>query len=225
MIVRPWVYLLLIVAPFSLKAQNHQKISLKPEKLTPYGVTVKAEQHKGKEAVVVEQVTDQDQQYTYARLNNLDFHNGEIELNLAGQPKKNVIATARGFVGIAFRIADDTSKFECIYLRPSNGRANDQVRRNHSTQYISHPGSPWQKLRAESPEKYESYVDIIPGEWIKVKIVVKDDSAKLYVNGVAQPSLLVNDLKQGKSARGGIGLWIGIGTLAQFADLTILKYD
>src|SRR5438128_8445754 len=44
---------------------------------------------------------------------------------------------ARGFIGIAFRVRGD--RYEYIYLRPTNGRADDQVRRNHSTQYSAHP--------------------------------------------------------------------------------------
>jgi hypothetical protein len=52
------------------------------------------------------------------------------------------------------------SGFECFYLRPTNGRADDQVRRNHSVQYISFRGFPWYRL--ESPEKYESYTDLVP---------------------------------------------------------------
>src|SRR5206468_6159800 len=61
---------------------------------------------------------------------------------------------------ISFRVnfdaAKDVAKYECFYLRPTNGRADDQVRRNHSTQYISHPDFPWFRLRKEFPEKYES---------------------------------------------------------------------
>ncbi|WP_131368630.1 hypothetical protein [Chryseobacterium luteum] len=114
---------------------------------------------------------------------------------------------------------------EVFYLRPTNGRANDQVRRNHSDQYISWPGYPWEKLRKETPEKYEAYADMAPGEWIKVKVEVKGETAKLYVNGASQPTLIVNDLKQGGNLRGGIGLWIGPGTLGHFTDLKITKED
>jgi hypothetical protein len=46
-------------------------------------------------------------------------------------------------------------------LRPTNGRADDQVRRNHSTQYISYPDFPWYRLREETPGMYESYSDSI----------------------------------------------------------------
>ena len=49
----------------------------------------------------------------------------------------------------------------------------DQARRNHSVQYISYPAYPWHKLRKETPEVYESYVDLIPGEWTRVKLLSK----------------------------------------------------
>lgn len=157
------------------------------------------------------------------QLNNTSFKNGIIEVSLAGSTMESASQTARGFVGIAFRINDDNSKYECIYLRPTNGRANDQVRRNHSVQYISYPDYPWERLRKEFPEKYESYVDLEPGVWTKVKIVVEGDKAKLYVHDSAQPCLIVNDLKMGPNAEGAIGLWVGPGTVAHFADLYVTQ--
>jgi hypothetical protein len=159
-------------------------------------------------------------------LSKTEFQDGVIELELTGEPGANAGEGARGFVGVAFRVSPDTAKdapkYECFYLRPTNGRADDQVRRNHSTQYISFPDFPWQRLRKEFPEKYESYVDLVPGEWTKVKIEVRGDKARLYVHGVQQPVLVVNDLKQGHS-RGQIALWIGPGTVAHFADLRVSK--
>ncbi len=202
-----------------------QTILLKPAKLIPYGVAVKSESYKGKEAIVLEQNGVIESEKSMAVLKEIDFHNGTIEISIAGQVGNTKVEGARGFVGIAFRVPKDTSKFEMFYIRPTNGRANDQVRRNHSTQYISYPGFPWEKLRKESPEKYEAYADLIPGEWTKIKIEVKDETAKLYVNGADQPTLIVNDLKQDKTLRGSIGLWIGPGTLAQFADFRITKLD
>ena len=157
------------------------------------------------------------------KINNTQFKNGTIEINLAGNTMANASETARGFVGIAFRINDDNSKYECIYLRPSNGRANDQVRRNHSVQYISYPDYPWERLRKEFPEKYESYVDLDPGVWTKVKIVVEGNNAKLYVHDSPQPCLIVNDLIMGPNAEGKIGLWVGPGTIAHFADLYVTQ--
>lgn len=157
-----------------------------------------------------------------AILPGTDIQDGVIEIDLAGEPGAGAAEGARGFVGLAFRVAPDASKFECFYLRPTNGRADDQVRRNHTTQYISYPDFPWQKLRKEFPEKYESYVDLAPGEWTKVKIEVRGTKARLYVHGAAQPTLLVNDLKMGE-AKGAIALWIGPGTLAHFSNLHVTQ--
>ena len=153
-------------------------------------------------------------------LSKTDFQDGIIEVDLAGEPGPNAGEGARGFVGIAFRVAADASRFECFYLRPTNGRAEDQVRRNHSAQYISNPGFPWHMLRKEFPGKYETYVDLIAGEWTKVKIEVRGEQARLYVNGVEQPTMLVNDLKQ-KQSKGAIALWIGSGTVAHFSNVRI----
>lgn len=147
------------------------------------------------------------------------FQDGTIEVTLAGDTAADAPAAWRGFVGIAFRVTD-ASHFECFYIRPKNGRSEDQLQRNHSAQYISVPGYPWEKLRAESPGKYESYVDLVPGEWTKIRITVQGQTARLYVNGAAQPTLVVNDLKQ-PLARGGIALWVGPGTIAHFKDLKV----
>jgi hypothetical protein len=150
------------------------------------------------------------------------FQDGIIEIDLSGDTLPNTRPEFRGFVGIAFRVSTERSRYECFYLRPKNGRAEDQLQRNHSAQYISVPGFPWEKLRAETPGKYESYVDLVPGAWTHVKISVAGSSAKLYVNGAAQPTLIVNDLKQ-PTKPGAIALWIGPGTVANFSNLRVAR--
>ena len=122
-----------------------------------------------------------------------DFENGTIEAEISGEPGAGSGPGARGFVGIAFRVDDGMDKYDAFYLRPTNGRAEDQVRRNHSAQYISHPAWTWQRLRKEEPEKYESYVDLAPGEWTRVRVEVDGVKARLYVHGGEQPALVVND--------------------------------
>lgn len=164
-----------------------------------------------------------DTELRLVKLADSTFHNGTIEVELAGAPMKNSGEDARGFVGVAFRIDPSNSKFECIYLRPTNGRADDQVRRNHSVQYISYPGYPWYKLREEFPKKYETYVDLETAQWTKVKIEVKGNTAKLFVHGATQPTLIVSDLKHGDKLTGSIGLWIGPGTEAHFRNLAVTK--
>ncbi len=209
---------------FSIKSKAQHK-AIAPADVIPFQVTAEKSSFKGKNALALEIKGEADGDRTLAILKNIDFHNGTIEAMVSGQPLANAGETARGFVGIAFRAASDASKMEVFYLRPTNSRANDQLRRNHSSQYISIPGYPWEKLRKEAPGQYESYVDIVPAEWIKIKIVVRDEVARLYVNGASQPALIVIDLKQGKNSRGSIGLWIGPGTLGHFADVKVTKED
>lgn len=196
-----------------------------PSDIVPFQVTVEKSVHKGKDALALKIKGEPEGDKTVAILKNINFHNGTIEATVSGQPLANAGETARGFVGIAFRAASDASKMEVFYLRPTNRRANDQLRRNHSSQYISIPGYPWEKLRKETPGEYEAYVDLVPAEWTGIKIVVKDETARLYVNDASQPTLIVNHLKQGKDMRGSIGLWIGRGILGHFTDIKVTKED
>jgi hypothetical protein len=111
-------------------------------------------------------------------------------------------------------------QYEYIYLRPTNGRAEDQVRRNHSAQYSSYPEFDFARLRRESPEKYESYVDLQPGVWTPYRIEIEGRKARLYVHGGEQPSLIVNDLKL-EPREGSVALWVGPGTEGYFAGFNI----
>jgi hypothetical protein len=156
-----------------------------------------------------------------AVIEGLDFANGVIEAEIAGEPGPGAAGGARGFVGIAFRLQPDMRTYDAFYLRPTNGRAEDQERRNHAAQYIAHPDWPWFRLRRETPSKYESYVDLMPGVWTKVKIEVRGDRARLFVHGQEHPTLIVNDVKSGPSATGAVALWIGPGTVAHFRNLTV----
>lgn len=195
-------------------------------KLQANNVAIKPESFKNKRSVKVVDVNpENDTELRIAKLSDITFHNGTIEVELAGEPMKNSSEGARGFVGLAFRMDKSNSKFECIYLRPTNGRADDQIRRNHSVQYISYPDFPWYKLREEFPKKYETYVDLEVGKWTKVKIEVKGSTARLFVHDATQPTLIVSDLKHGENLKGSIGLWIGPGTEAHFRNLVITKQD
>jgi hypothetical protein len=149
-----------------------------------------------------------------------DFEDGTIEAEIAGFPRPGAKPSTRGFIGVAFRLQDHGSRYEAFYLRMTNGRADDQLRRNHSAQYVSQPEFPWNRLRRESPGVYESYVDIDPEAWTKIKVVVSGSRAQLYVNDADRPCLIVNHLKLGAS-RGQLALWTGSDTEAYFSNLTI----
>jgi len=158
---------------------------------------------------------------TLALVEGVEFSSGVIEAEIAGVPAPGAGEGARGFVGIAFRLQPDMRTYDAFYLRATNGRAEDQERRNHAAQYIAHPDWPWFRLRRETPSRYESYIDLVPDEWTRVRIEVRGDKARLYVHGQQQPTLIVNDVKSGANGRGGIALWIGPGTVAHFRNLTV----
>jgi hypothetical protein len=149
-----------------------------------------------------------------------DFKDGTIQLDLAGAPRPGSPENMRGFIGVAFRLQPHGSPSELLYLRPANARIDDQLARNHATQYVSDPDFPWKRLREENPGVYESYVDLDPGAWTAMKVVVSGTRAELYVNGASQPCLIVKDLKRGES-HGQIGLWAHTTTEAYFSSLTV----
>ena len=125
-----------------------------------------------------------------------------------------------GFVGIAFRARPDASHYELFYLRPGNSRSEDQEMRNHSVQYASAPNADWYKLRQRWPWVYETYAELQTETWMKVRIEVKGRSAKLYLSGSEQPSLVVDGLK-GEDLRGSVALWGYQGEEAYFSNVRI----
>jgi hypothetical protein len=199
-----------------------------PIQLTPqtilevHNVITKPVQYRSKTALEVRDSDPQhpDSAFRLVLIKGITLRNGTIDLYLSGDTAADAPATFRGFTGVAFHISPDRTRFECIYLRPKNGRSPDPVQRTHATQYVSQPEFPWNKLRADSPGKYESAVDIMPGEWIHVRIQISGKHAALFVNDSKEPTLVIND-RLGTLDEGPIALWVGPGTIANFADLKV----
>src|SRR5262249_18743300 len=81
----------------------------------PRNVTVKAVRYGGSEALEVRQTGpyrgfDTD---TFAFIPGLDFHDGTIEVDVAGSLLPDAPRDARGFIGIAFRIDAESESFAC----------------------------------------------------------------------------------------------------------------
>jgi hypothetical protein len=187
----------------------------------PIGVRVTADTHLDRNCVRVVGLPDFKGEQV-ALLDGSDLENGVIEADIAGQPLPGASSGARGFVGIVFRAASDGSSLECFYMRPTNGRADDQVRRNHSVQYVSIPGFSFDAFRREAPERYESYVDLVPGDWTHLRIEFEGAKARLFVHAAPQPTLIVNDL-EGKARSGAVALWIGDETEAWFRHVVVQR--
>lgn len=188
------------------------------EQLEAHGVAVAKAVHQGKPAIRLDALPTAGNGESFAIVKGSRFRNGTIEVELAGKPGANADSGARGFIGMAFRLHGN--RYEYIYLRPTNGRADDQVRRNHATQYAAYPGFDFDRFRKEAPEKYESYVDLESGVWTKYRIEVSGTKARLFVHGAAQPCLIVDDLKF-RDTEGAVALWVGPGTEGYFTNLKI----
>ena len=217
---------LLITAGIILSMTSYsQTVKFDSNRLEAVNVSMSIEMLKGKEVVKVikdSSVKEYDEP-TFVKIKGSNFKNGTIEVKVLSRLLKNAPDFARGFIGVAFRINDSNTKYESIYLRPVNARVEDQVRRNHSIQYYSYPDYKFDRLRKESPERYESYADMEMNKWITMRIKIKDAQAKLFLDNNTQPSLIVNDLKHGTDLSGAIGLWVEIGTEAYFSDVRILR--
>lgn len=144
-----------------------------------------------------------------------DFKAGTIEVELRGKDQ-----VGQSFVGIAFRGIDDTT-YDAVYFRPFNFKIADPARRQRAVQYISHPAFPWEKLRAESPGKYEQPVSPVPDPngWFRARIVVEGDKVSVFVNDATTPTLVVTMLSQPRGGK--IGLWVGNGSSGDFANLRV----
>src|SRR3954464_14037041 len=81
----------------------------------PRHVTVKATRYRGSDALEGRQTApyrgfDTD---TFAFVPGLDFHDGTIEIDVAGSSLPDAPANARGFVGITFRLDEQGGTFAC----------------------------------------------------------------------------------------------------------------
>jgi hypothetical protein len=205
--------------PFLLAGQKIQRFPLKSlAGLETSHLKAEPVRYRGRDAIHTSGLPGTEGE-PIAILAGSEFENGTIELDLAGAPPAGADESARGSVGIAFRVQSST-RFECFYLRMTNARADDQARRNHTLQYISVPDFPFERTRAETPALYESYADLQVGVWTRLRIVVSGVQAKLYLNGASQPSLVVNDLKLGQ-VRGKIALWSGRDADGYFSSLRV----
>ena len=88
---------------------------------------------------------------TYARLLNLDFEEGTIEVKMLSRIQDpSPFPSAQGFIGVAFRISDNDSAYESVYLRPKVGRSDNQLFRNKTVQYYAYPDYKFDKLKERS---------------------------------------------------------------------------
>lgn len=143
------------------------------------------------------------------------FSAGTVSLDLRGANKPG-----QSFVGIAFRGIDDTT-FDAIYFRPFNFKNAEVARRSRAVQYVSQPKYTWEKLRNDSPGKYENAVSPVPDPdgWFHARIEIEGQTIRVFVNDATSPCLEVTALSDPRA--GMIGLWVGNGSSGDFSNLEI----
>jgi hypothetical protein len=151
-----------------------------------------------------------------AYLPGIEFADGTIELDLKGKDVQGA-----SFVGVAFHGVDGTT-FDAIYFRPFNFKTDDPARVLRAVQYISHPANPWQKLRAETPGKYEKPVAPVPdpNAWFHARVVVAAPKVSVVVGDAKEPCLVVNQLSDRK--KGLVGIWVGNTSGGDFANFKVV---
>ena len=167
---------------------------------------------------------EQDDTNSYVTINGLEMKNGVIECDMKSRLLQGSSEAARGFIGIAFRIDEKDMEFEGFYIRPTNGRGCENAyRKAHACQYFAYPGYTWSYYREYGITDYEAPIDTIAlDEWAHVKAILKDETAKFYVNDE-----LVLDVKhmQHTPIKGRIGFNTHIDSECFFKNLKVEVKD
>lgn len=228
------VFVVLFFSTFSVFSQK-QKLTLKKQTFELHNVTGSIIDFEGKKVLKIERnlkaipfdstrVEATVDEPHYARLVGLDdFENGTIEVKMYSQLQNPApYSGIAGFIGVFFRVQEDDSAFEGIYVRPKVGRSNNQQFRNHTVQYFSYPNFKFDTLRKIAPFRYEGSAPVALNEWITLRIEVNGETAEMFINDLKYSSFIV-DKMLGKSKKGFVGLYVDIGTIGYFKDLKVTQ--
>jgi hypothetical protein len=131
-----------------------------------------------------------------ATLKDLELRDGIVDVDVA-------TPASRGFFGIQFRIAPDGSNAEWVYLRPHKSGLPDAM------QYtpVLNTGLNWQIYNGPG---FTGAIEIPKDAWFHMRLEVVGAQAKLYVEDMDKPALVMNDLKSGVQT-GGVAMAVLIG--------------
>ncbi len=150
------------------------------------------------------------------------FTDGTIEVDVRSRLRPDAPDYARGFAGVAYRIARAEDRFEAVYLRPLNGLklAPPAPRERRAVQHFSYPEWPFNRLRDAYPDgRFEAPANIGPDQWIHLRLDVQGPRCEVRVDD--DIVLQVTSLAQVRT--GTVGLFVDIGTEAFFADLSVRR--
>ncbi len=118
-----------------------------------------------------------------ATLQDFEMRDGVVDVDVATPAK-------RGFFGIQFRVAPDDANGEWVYLRQHKSGLPDAM------QYtpVLGGGLNWQIYNGQG---FTGAVDIPKDAWFHLRLQVSGAQAKLYVEDMDKPALVMDDLKSG----------------------------
>jgi hypothetical protein len=131
-----------------------------------------------------------------AVLKDFEMRDGVVDVDVATR-------AVYGFLGFMFRIVDDGANAEELYLRPHKSGLPDAI------QYtpVLNTGRNWQLFNGSG---FTGAVDIPKDVWFHLRLEVVGAQAKLYVEDLDKPALVMNDLKSGVQ-KGELALWVLAG--------------
>lgn len=121
-----------------------------------------------------------------ASVKDLDLRDGAIDVDV-------ITPAHRGFFGIQFRLTDEGANGEWIYLRQHKSGLADAM------QYtpILNSGANWQLY---SGPGFTGAVDVPKNQWMHLRLELSGAQAKLFVDDMRKPALIMPDLKSGKQS-------------------------
>jgi len=131
-----------------------------------------------------------------ATVKDFEMRDGVVDVDVA-------VSGARGFSGFQFRIAADGANAEELYLRPHESGYPDAI------QYtpILSTGRNWQIYNGPG---FTAGVDIPRNAWFHLRLEVKGAQARLFVQDMEKPALVMDDLKSGIE-KGQLALYVLTG--------------
>lgn len=224
---------LILFLSFYYTSTFAQTLQWKGQALTPKNVHASLVDFNGEEVLKVERdlkalpfdinrLESTVDEPTYVKFNNIDFRNGTIEVKMLSRIQNpSPFEYAQGFIGLAFRIDENDTAFESIYLRPKVGRSDNQLFRNHTVQYFAYPNFKFETLRKEAPGMYEGAAPVNINEWITMRIEVEGQKATLFINDAIYSTFVVHQMK-GSTTHGSVALWVDIATEGYFKDFKVI---
>ncbi len=138
-----------------------------------------------------------------ATLRNVEFEDGTMEVDMA-------FTGARAYAGFVFRMKDPQN-YESFYIRPHRGGLyGDDLQYTPVTNGISS----WQLY---SGEGFSSSWDVPAERWFHVRMEVKGEQARVFVDGAEAADLVIDRLIFGRS-KGAAGVQGQADGTAYFSD-------